>query len=99
MAGSTVIGASPGQIRTAKEALNKSFDRLTTNGNLLIPFVVSPEPVEGSNHEWNPFVQRSPNAEKAVWILAEPAVTPLPDRFKRTSPAGRTPAKPTPPIR
>ena len=24
-----------------KETLNKSFDRLTTNGNLLIPFVVS----------------------------------------------------------
>ena len=36
-----------------KEALIKSFDRLRTNGNVLIPFVVSL-----SNHEWNPLVQR-----------------------------------------
>ena len=36
-----------------KETLNKSFDRLRTNGKLLIPFVVSL-----SNHERNPLVQR-----------------------------------------
>ncbi len=36
-----------------KEALNKSFDKLRTNGNLLIPFVVSL-----SNHERNQLVQR-----------------------------------------
>jgi hypothetical protein len=28
----------------------------------LIPFVVSPEPAEESNHEWNPFAQRFPSA-------------------------------------
>jgi hypothetical protein len=31
-----------------KETLNKSFDRLRTNGKALIPFMVS-----WSNHEWN----------------------------------------------
>ncbi len=36
-----------------REALNKSFDKLTTDGNLLIPFVVSL-----SNHERNQLVQR-----------------------------------------
>jgi len=36
-----------------KETLNKSFDRLRTNGKLLIPFVVSL-----SNHERNPLIQR-----------------------------------------
>ena len=36
-----------------REALNKSFDKLRTNGNLLIPFVVSL-----SNHERNQLVQR-----------------------------------------
>ncbi|PPK66928.1 hypothetical protein B0F88_11517 [Methylobacter tundripaludum] len=36
-----------------REALIKSFDRLRTNGKLLIPFVVSL-----SNHERNRFVQR-----------------------------------------
>jgi hypothetical protein len=35
-----------------KEALNKSFDKLRTNGKILIPFVVSL-----SNHERNPLVQ------------------------------------------
>ena len=40
-----------------KEALNKSFDKLRTNGNLLIPFVVSL-----SNHERNQLVQRFPKA-------------------------------------
>ncbi len=40
----------------SKEALNKSFDKLRTNGNLLIPFVVSL-----SNHERNQLVQRFPN--------------------------------------
>jgi len=38
-----------------KEALNKSFDKLRTNGKLLIPFVVSL-----SNHERNQLVQRFP---------------------------------------
>lgn len=41
-----------------RKALNKFFGRLRTNGKLLIPFVVSPELAEGSNHEWKPFVQR-----------------------------------------
>jgi hypothetical protein len=35
-----------------KDALIKSFDRLKTNGNVLIPFVVSL-----SSHERNPLVQ------------------------------------------
>ena len=35
------------------ETLNKSFDKLRTNGKLLIPFVVSL-----SNHERNQLVQR-----------------------------------------
>jgi hypothetical protein len=34
------------------EALNKSFDKLGTNGKCLIPFVVSL-----SNHERNQFIQ------------------------------------------
>ena len=41
-----------------KEVLNKSFDRLRTNGQLLIPFVVMLSAVEASNHERNPFIQR-----------------------------------------
>ncbi len=39
-----------------KEPLIKSFDKLRTNGKLLIPFVVSSafaEPVEASNHTHN----------------------------------------------
>ena len=36
-----------------REMLNKSFDKLRTNGRLLIPFVVSL-----SNHERNQLVQR-----------------------------------------
>ncbi|MGK2915636.1 MAG: hypothetical protein ACSLE5_14525 [Porticoccaceae bacterium] len=45
-----------------KDALNMSFDHSTgsglrTNGKFLIPFVVSPEPVEGSNHERNRVIQ------------------------------------------
>jgi hypothetical protein len=56
----------------SKETLNKSFDKLRTNGKLLIPFVVSPSTwlrtglsnallseVEG--HERNQLVQRFPN--------------------------------------
>jgi hypothetical protein len=39
------------------ETLIKSFDRLRANGNLLVPFVVSRELVERSNHEWNQLVQ------------------------------------------
>ena len=42
-------------MNNAKKALNKSFDKLRTNGKLLIPFVVSL-----SNHERNPFIQRFP---------------------------------------
>ncbi len=37
-----------------------SFDKLRTNGKVLIPFVVSREPVERSNHEWNQLVQKLP---------------------------------------
>jgi hypothetical protein len=37
------------------ETLNKSFDRLRTNGNSLTPFVVSL-----SNHERNQLIQRFP---------------------------------------
>ncbi len=39
-----------------KRRKNKSFDKLRTNGNLLIPFVVSL-----SNHERNQLVQRFPS--------------------------------------
>ncbi len=37
--------------------MNKSFDKLRTNGKLLIPFMVMLSTVEASNHERNPFVQ------------------------------------------
>jgi hypothetical protein len=37
---------------TVRETLNKSFDRLRTNGKLAIPFVVSL-----SNHERYPSIQ------------------------------------------
>ena len=56
-------------VKVFKETLNKSFDKLRTNGKLLIPFVVSPSTglrtglsnallseVEG--HERNQLVQR-----------------------------------------
>ena len=43
-----------------KKTLNKSFDRLRTNGKLLIPFVVSL-----SNHERNPIIQRFLNLKTA----------------------------------
>jgi hypothetical protein len=39
-----------------RKVLKKSFDKLRMNGERLIPFVVSHELVEGSNHEWNQFV-------------------------------------------
>jgi hypothetical protein len=43
------MSPEPGKwLKSFMEALNKSFDRLRTNGKLLIPFVVSL-----SNHEWN----------------------------------------------
>jgi hypothetical protein len=42
-----------------KEPLIKSFDRLRTSGNVLIPFVVSL-----SNHEWNQLIQRFLNSEE-----------------------------------
>ena len=50
----------------AREPLNKSFDRLRTNGKLLIPFVVSL-----SNHEWTQLVQRFP---KRTVLSALPAL-------------------------
>ncbi len=40
---------------SSKDALNKSFDKLRMNGNLLIPFVVSL-----SNHERNRIIQSIP---------------------------------------
>lgn len=43
----------------AKETLSKSFDRLRTNGELLIPFVVSL-----SSHERNQLVRRFPQANR-----------------------------------
>jgi hypothetical protein len=46
------LAAQAGENR--KEALIKSFDRLRTNGKLLIPFVLSL-----SNHERNPFFRTS----------------------------------------
>jgi len=48
----------------AKETLNKSFDKLRTNGKLLIPFVVSL-----SNHERNQLVQRFLNFEYIIKAL------------------------------
>ncbi|WP_205780635.1 hypothetical protein, partial [Methylocaldum sp. 14B] len=55
-------------VETVKEALIKSFDRLRTNGNVLIPFVVSPSTrlrtglsnallSLSKGHERNPLVQ------------------------------------------
>ena len=44
----------------SKGSLIMSFDKLRTNGKVLIPFVVSREPVERSNHEWNQLVQKLP---------------------------------------
>lgn len=48
----------------SRQALNnlqgisdKSFERLRTNGKLLIPPVVNRELVERSNHEWDKLVQ------------------------------------------
>ncbi len=49
------------KVTRPKEALNKSFDKLRTNGNLLIPFVVSL-----SNHERNQLVQRFPKAKRGA---------------------------------
>ncbi len=49
---------------TSKEFLSKSFDKLRTNGKLLIPFVVSL-----SNHERNQLAQRFPNKESALKLL------------------------------
>ena len=45
----------------ARETLIKSFDKLRMNGNLLIPFVVSCELAEQSNHERNQINQRFPS--------------------------------------
>lgn len=41
-----------------REARNKSFDRLGTNGNLLTPFAVMLRPDAVSNHARNPLAQR-----------------------------------------
>ena len=59
-----------------KETLNKYFDKLRTNGKLLIPFVVSLSnallsKVEG--HERNQLVQRFPKDVRARLCRAEPA--------------------------
>ena len=51
--------------RDLRETLNKSFDRLRTNGKFLIPFVVSPSTMLRralSNHARNPLVQRFPSS-------------------------------------
>jgi type IV pilus assembly protein PilX len=53
----------------AKEFLIKSFDRLRTNGKLLIPFVVSPSATLRralSNHEWNQLVQSFPKSTPRI---------------------------------
>jgi len=45
-------------------------DRLRTNGKILIPFVVSRELAERSNHERNPLNQRFHKSSIAAWLLA-----------------------------
>jgi polyphenol oxidase len=56
-----------------KESLNKSFDRLRTNGNGLIPFVVSRGLVERSNHERNQLNHSFPNKH---WLQPDWPVPP-----------------------
>jgi len=49
----------PNVLSILKETLNKSFDKLRTNGKALIPFVLSLHHrhfLWSSNHEWNQFV-------------------------------------------
>jgi hypothetical protein len=50
-----------------KESLNKSFDKLRTNGKCLIPLVVSL-----SNHERNQLVQGFPKGEQPRVSAAAP---------------------------
>jgi hypothetical protein len=51
--GPDAFSGKPSQVpRSLKESLNKSFDKLRTNGKCLIPLVVSL-----SNHERNQLVQ------------------------------------------
>jgi hypothetical protein len=42
-----------------------SFDKLRTNGKLLIPFVVMLSTVEASNHERNPLIESLPKSDQA----------------------------------
>ena len=55
------LSAKTFAIPNDKETLNKSFDKLRTNGKVLIPFVVSLHLrhfLRSSNHERNQLVQR-----------------------------------------
>jgi len=54
-----------------KEVLNKSFDRLRTNGKCLIPFVVSCLLSEVEGHERNQLVKGFPN-NNVVHLLGLP---------------------------
>jgi len=47
-----------------------SFDRLRTNGKFLIPFMLGPELIEGSNHGRNPVGQSIPRHR----VRHEPAI-------------------------
>jgi len=58
-------------VSIVKETLNKSFDRLRTNGNLLIPFVLSL-----SNHGRNQLNQSFLN-DQQYWPLAFMFRTPM----------------------
>ena len=64
-----------------REALNKSFDKLRTNGNFLIPFVVSL-----SNHNRNPLNQCFPSSSKGVVIQWLQNPISLSDRTWREMP-------------
>ncbi|HEY9146231.1 MAG TPA: hypothetical protein VIN36_06060, partial [Thiobacillus sp.] len=64
-------------MRSSKETLNKSFDRLRTNGEELIPFVVSLlnallSKVEG--HERNQLIQHFPKWLLALLLVSGPAL-------------------------
>lgn len=57
------------------------FDRLRANGKLLILFMVSPESVEGSNHERNQIIQSIPNSILPDYSTA-PVIRPFPGFFR-----------------
>ena len=48
-----------------KKSMNESFDRLRTNGKLLIPFVVMLRLSKHRNHERNPLIQHLPRLAAA----------------------------------